>query len=68
MNQRVLTIAEAAQIVGKSRRTIQMWIQKGELRPLSRYIDLNDLLEVDRKMNENRGYRGHKNRKGHADE
>jgi predicted site-specific integrase-resolvase len=68
VNQRVLTIAEAAQIVGKSRRTIQMWIQKGELRPLSRYIDLNDLLEVDRKMNENRGYRGHKNRKGHADE
>jgi len=68
VNQRVLTIAEAAQIVGKSRRTIQLWIQKGELRPLSRYIDLNDLLEVDRKMNENRGYRGHKNRKGHADE
>lgn len=68
MNQRVLTIQEAAQIVGKSRRTIQLWIQKGELRPLSRYIDLNDLLEVDRKMNENRGYRGHKNRKGHADE
>jgi predicted site-specific integrase-resolvase len=68
MNKRVLTIAEAAQIVGKSRRTIQMWIQRGELKPLSRYIDLNDLLEVDRKMNENRGYRGHKNRKGHADE
>ena len=68
MNQRVLTITEAAQIVGKSRRTIQLWIQRGELKPLSRYIDLNDLLEVDRKMNENRGYRGHKNRKGHADE
>lgn len=67
MTQKVLTIAEAAQIVGKSRRTIQLWIQKGELRPLSRYIDLNDLLEVDRKMNETRGYRGHKNRKGHAE-
>lgn len=67
MTQKVLTIAEAAQIVGKSRRTIQLWIQKGELKPLSRYIDLNDLLEVDRKMNETRGYRGHRNRKGHAE-
>jgi hypothetical protein len=68
VNQRVLTIAEAAQIVGKSKRTIQLWIQKGELQPLSRYIDLNDLLEVDKKMNETRGYKGHKNRKGHANE
>lgn len=68
MNQRVLTVSEAAQIVGKSPRTIRLWIQRGELQPLSRYIDLHDLLEVDRKMNENRGYRGHKNRKGHADE
>lgn len=67
MSQKVLTIAEAAQIVGKSRRTIQLWIQRGELKPLSRYIDLNDLLEVDRKMNETRGYRGHKNKKGHAE-
>jgi predicted site-specific integrase-resolvase len=67
VSQKVLTIAEAAQIVGKSRRTIQLWIQRGELKPLSRYIDLNDLLEVDRKMNETRGYRGHKNKKGHAE-
>lgn len=65
---KILSIAEAAQITGRSKRTIQLWIQKGELKPLSRYIDLNELLEVERKMTENRGYRGHKSKKGHADE
>lgn len=68
MSRKILTIAEAAQIIGKSKRTIQLWIQKGELKPIARYIDLGDLIEVDRKMNENRGYRGHKNKGGHAGE
>ena len=65
---RILTIAEAAQITGRSKRTIQLWIQRGELTPLSRYIDRDELLEVERKMTQNRGYRGHKNKKGHANE
>lgn len=65
---KILTIAEAAQITGRSKRTIQLWIQKGELKPLSRYIDLTELLEVERKMTETRGYKGHKNKKGHANE
>lgn len=62
-----LSIAEAAQITGRSQRTIQLWIQKGELKPIARYIDLNELLEVERKMTENRGYRGHKNKR-HAEQ
>lgn len=65
---KILTIAEAAQITGRSMRTIRLWIQKGELRPLSRYIELNELLEVERKMTENRGYKGHKRKRGNADE
>ena len=65
---KILTIAEAAQITGRSMRTIRLWIQKGELKPLSRYIELDELLEVERKMTENRGYKGHRNKKGHANE
>jgi transposase len=65
---KILTITEAAQITGRSKRTIQLWIQRGELTPLSRYIDRDELLEVERKMTQNRGYRGHKNKKGHANE
>jgi predicted site-specific integrase-resolvase len=68
MTRKILTIAEAAQVVGKSKRTVQLWIQRGELKPIARYIDFHDLIEVDKKMNENRGYRGHKNKGGHADE
>lgn len=68
MSEKILTIAEAAQVIGKSKRTIQLWIQKGELKPIARYIDFKDLIEVDRKMNQNRGYRGHKQKRGHADE
>lgn len=68
MSEKILTIAEAAQVIGKSKRTIQLWIQKGELKPIARYIDFQDLIEVDRKMNQNRGYRGHKEKRGHADE
>jgi predicted site-specific integrase-resolvase len=68
MTRKILTIAEAAQVLGKSTRTIHLWIQKGELQPISRYIDFDELIRVDKKMNENRGYRGHKNKGGHADE
>lgn len=68
MTDKILTIAEAAQVIGKSKRTVQLWIQKGELKPIARYIDFQELIECDKKMNENRGYRGHKNKKGHADE
>lgn len=67
MTRKILTVTEAAQVIGKSKRTVQLWIQRGELKPISRYIDFDDLIEVDRKMNENRGYRGHKNKGGHAD-
>jgi len=68
MTRKILTITEAAQVLGKSTRTIHLWIQKGELQPISRYIDFDELIKVDKKMNENRGYRGHKNKGGHADE
>jgi predicted site-specific integrase-resolvase len=64
MSSKVLTVAEAAQITGKSKRTIYAWIQRGELKPIRSYIDLDDLLETERKMSDRRG----RPRKEHADE
>jgi transposase len=61
---KILTIAEAAQITGKSKRTIYGWIQRGELKPIRSYIDLDELLATEKKMAEKRG----RPRKRHAGE
>lgn len=64
MTNKILTIDEAAVVTGRSKRTIYTWIQRGELTPIRSYIDLNDLLEAERKMAERRG----RPRKEHASE
>ena len=53
--KQALTVNEAAQLTGKSRRAIYYWIESGALQYESRYINAKELFEVERLMRQRRG-------------
>lgn len=45
-----LTLNECAERVGKSRRTIRVWVQRNELKPMLGRVREVDLLAVESRM------------------
>jgi predicted site-specific integrase-resolvase len=52
MSDRWLSIAEAAERVGKSVRTIKAWRQRGEITVLVGRVRESDVVEADKRMRE----------------
>ncbi len=52
-----LTLDECAERIGKSRRTLRVWVQNGELKPMLGRVRESDLLATEKRMRE-RMHRG----------